>query len=332
MLVKDATKAQVIARKSSLSLAPSEINSLDDVSTKHSALGSSQLEGDAEEKSSQLSINQVAQESQNRKNAEELALTNEGSLINESKKSGLNLLAKYSKQPLGSHINSLNIPRWSKAFLSLNAHLTPLVLTTLALDKIKIPKQLKSSLGLTAMYLGVWGNQKLNDLPKLIGITSASSLLADAGHLPGFLRRSLLGFTVTSAQHLADHGKTSVKSSGGASLSRFFKDYGLKLLQTELKINTALPIMKHLSAKIPNKFLSSIIKVFGISALITIIGETLRAVGISSSTSSAANDVLSLSEGCPICGGAHAECISSDLAPAASSVDDLHKHGAAGLI
>ena len=104
---------------------------------------------------------------------------------------GLCTLDAYSKNNLGNGINSLEVPRWSKSFLSMLSHITPMLATIMLLKPVHIPAQLKSALGLTTMYLGVWGDEKLKDLPKIAAITSMTSLTAEAAHLSHFLKRSL---------------------------------------------------------------------------------------------------------------------------------------------
>ena len=103
-----------------------------------------------------------------------------------------------------------------------------------------------------------------------------------------------------------------------------FKNFMSKLLQTELKLNTALPLGSFLADKVENPLLKMGVKVFSISTLVTALSETFRAVGWQ--PNSTLNDANILSSGCPLCGSVNVgECISSDIGPAASMGDDLTK-------
>jgi len=234
---------------------------------------------------------------------------------------GLHTLDAYSKNNLGNGINNLEVPRWSKSFLSMLSHITPMLATIMLLKPVYIPAQLKSVLGLTAMYLGVWGDEKLKDLPKIAAITSMTSLTAEAAHLSHFLKRSLLGLAVTAMQHLNDNKLKDFSSDKALGL---LKNFTSKLLQTELKLNTALPLGSFLADKVENPLLKMGVKVFSISTLVTALSETFRAVGWQPNSN--LNDASILSSGCPLCGSANVgECISSDIGPAASMGDDLTK-------
>ncbi|MFM7459183.1 MAG: hypothetical protein ACKO3R_11090 [bacterium] len=235
---------------------------------------------------------------------------------------GLRTLDVYSKNNLGNGINNLEVPRWSKSFLSMISHITPMLATIMLLKPVHVPAQLKSALGLTAMYLGVWGDEKLKDLPKIAAITSVTSLTAEAAHLPHFLKRSLLGLAVTAMQHLTNDNKLQDFSSDKAL--GLLKNFMSKLLQTELKLNTALPLGSFLADKVENPLFKMGVKVFSISALVTALSETFRAVGLQPNSN--LNDANTLSSGCPLCGSVNVgECISSDIGPAASMGDDLTK-------
>jgi len=234
---------------------------------------------------------------------------------------GLRTLDAYSKNNLGNGINNLEVPRWSKSFLSMISHITPMLATIMLLKPVHVPAQLKSALGLTAMYLGVWGDEKLKDLPKIAAITSVTSLTAEAAHLPHFLKRSLLGLAVTAMQHLTNDKFQNFSSDKALGL---LKNFMSKLLQTELKLNTALPLGSFLADKVENPLFKMGVKVFSISALVTALSETFRAVGLQPNSN--LNDANTLSSGCPLCGSVNVgECISSDIGPAASMGDDLTK-------
>ena len=122
-------------------------------------------------------------------------------------------------------------------------------------------------------------------------------------------------------QHLNDNKLKDFSSDKALEL---LKNFTSKLLQTELKLNTALPLGSFLADKVENPLLKMGVKVFSISTLVTALSETFRAVGWQPNSN--LNDASILSSGCPLCGSANVgECISSDIGPAASMGDDLTK-------
>jgi len=232
----------------------------------------------------------------------------------------LKLLSSYSENPLGEQINSLEIPRWGRSFLSMVAHLSPMLGTLMLLKPLHLPKQVKSTLGLAAMYLSVWGNKRLKDFPQIAIITSLTSLIAESTKMPNFMKRSLLGLAVTGLQEF----KNTVASDNTTinPIKQILKSFTSRLLQTELKLNSSLPISSIVSDKVHNPLLKTGLKIFTISSIITMLSETFRALGFKNFANN--DDSLISSSGCPICGSSNVgECISSDIAPAASIVNGL---------
>lgn len=213
------------------------------------------------------------------------------------------------------------MPEWAKSFLSLVSHLVPMIGSMTYMDKIPIPKQIKSTLALSLMYLGVWGNSKLNSLPQVAGITVGSSLFSDLTELPNFARRSLLAFFLTTYQNLAGLNVMKLKKDDFIHLA---KEFIPKLLEMELKINTAVPASEHLGSKTSNPIKSALIQVFGISGIVTGITELLKVLGLR--TNDAHSDSTALGDICPVCGEAHAagDCIAADIAPTLSTSSIHH--------
>ncbi len=83
----------------------------------------------------------------------------------------------------------------------------------------------------------------------------------------------------------------------------------------ELKINTAVPSSDWLSQQSSNKLVGAATQVLGISGIVTIITEILKAAGLKAND--AHLDSTALGDMCPVCGEAHAagECVAADIAP-----------------
>lgn len=229
----------------------------------------------------------------------------------------INLLHKYSENSPGEFINRLQLPRWLKSFSLLVTHLTPLVGSISILKKFHLPKQLNSLIGLASMYLGVWGNKNLESFPKISALTIGSSFLCDCLKMPDMARRSLIGLILTAGQEI-DFSKIKDK----AMLVEFAKKLGLKILQTEVKVNSSIPLADLFSKKISNPFFSQAVKILSLSGIITACSETFNAIGLIDKNKS---EILAVASGCPICNGAVVgECISAEIGPIASMQDQLH--------
>lgn len=213
------------------------------------------------------------------------------------------------------------MPEWAKSFLSLISHLVPMIGSMTCMDKIPIPKQIKSVLALSLMYLGVWGNTKLDSLPKVAGITVGSSLFSDLTHLPNFARRSLLAFFLTTYQNLAGLNVMKLQKEDFIHLA---KEFIPKLLEMELKINTSVPASEYLGSKTSSPLKAASIQIFGISGIVTAITELLKVLGLK--TNDAHTDSTALGDICPVCGEAHAagECVAADIAPTLSTSSVTH--------
>lgn len=213
------------------------------------------------------------------------------------------------------------MPEWAKSFTSLVAHLVPMIGSMTAMDKIPIPKQIKSVVALSLMYLGVWGNSKMESLPQVAGITVGSSMFSDLTHLPNFARRSLLALFLTAYQNLA--GMNIMKLTG-KDFIYLGKKFLPKLLEMELKINTSVPAAEYLGDKTSSPLKTAAIKIFGISGMVTAITELLKATGLK--TNDAHTDSTALGDMCPVCGEAHAagECVAADIAPTLSNSIGAH--------
>lgn len=215
---------------------------------------------------------------------------------------------------------SWQIPDWAKSFLSLSAHLVPMIASMVAIEPIKIPKQIKSMIGLAVMYLSVWGKDKLNNYPRVAGITVASSLFSDWTGAPNFIRRSLLALLLTSSDELKKH---EIKDYNLTTLSKIAQKLLPKILEMELKINSSVPVSEMIASKTKNKFAQILIQIFGISGIVTGVTEFLKKLGLSNIQDGKTSETLA--DSCPVCGEAHGvgECIASDIAPSVS-VSAIH--------
>jgi hypothetical protein len=224
-------------------------------------------------------------------------------------------LTQYTKIAPGNLITASNIPDWAKSFFSLMAHLIPIIGSMVAIEPIKMPKQIKSMIGLAVMYLSVWGKDKLNHYPQVAGITVASSLFSDYTHAPNFIRRSLLAFLLTTADEIKKH---ELKDYSFANLNTIAKKLIPKILEMELKINSSVPVSEMIAQKTKNKFLQAGIQIIGISGIVTALTEILKKLGLSSMQNAKTSEALA--DSCPVCGEAHGvgECIASDIAPSLS--------------
>ena len=230
-------------------------------------------------------------------------------------------LNKYSEISPGNLITNSKMPEWAKSFTSLIAHLVPMIGSMTAMDQLPIPKQIKSVIGLSLMYLGVWGNSKMDSLPKVAGITVASSMFSDLTHLPNFARRSLLALFLTAYQNFAGLNIMKLSTEDFIHLG---KKLIPKLLEMELKINTSVPAAEYLGNKTSSPLKTAAIKILGISGIVTGITELLKATGLK--TNDAHTDSTALGDMCPVCGEAHAagECVAADIAPTLSNSTIAH--------
>lgn len=229
----------------------------------------------------------------------------------------LKLLHSYSEKSPGEFLSKISAPPIIKNFLIIGAHLTPLVGISSLAKKIGLPKYLNSLLGLSSMYLGIWGNKKLNELPKIGALTVASGAICDLAKMPNFLRRSLIAFALTLGQEFKFKELSQKNLFENVS-----KKILSKIMQTEFKVNTAIPVAEFLSDKIDNKFLAFLSKILSMSGIIASSSELFNKFGINKD-----NDLTTIatSSGCPMCGGAViGECISTEIAPIASMQDQLH--------
>ena len=167
------------------------------------------------------------------------------------------------------------------------------------------------------MYLGVWGNKKLIDFPKVASLTVGSSLFCDWLKMPDIARRSLIGLILTAGQEI---NLTTIKDK--RAILDFLKKLGMKILQTEIKVNSSIPLADVLSKNCSNSLVANLVKIFSLSGVITACSEIFYRVGLIDN-----NQLTTLAGaiGCPICGGAAVgECISAEIGPIASVQDQLH--------
>ncbi len=229
----------------------------------------------------------------------------------------INLLHQYSENSPGQLLSQLKAPRWLQNFLLLSTHLTPLVGTVSLLKNLPLPKQLNSILSLASMYLGVWGNKKLGDFPKVASLTAGSSLFCDWFKMPDIARRSLIGLILTAGQEM---NLTNIADK--KLILDCLKKLGLKILQTEIKVNSSIPLSDLISKNFSNPLIASIVKILSLSGTLTACSEIFHRIGWIDKSQFAA---LASAIGCPICGGAAVgECISAEIGPIASVQDQLH--------
>ena len=233
----------------------------------------------------------------------------------------LEKLKLYSKNSLGNQINNMEIPQWGKNFLLTMAHLSPVLLTVSSLKSIPIPHQIKSSLGLALMYLGVWGDKNIEELPKVAAMSSVSSFASDALKMPSAVRRTLQIIAIKTAQELKEKNMNTAKEVKSLEyLGNFAKD----LVPSLIKIHTTLPLVNFFAGKINNPILKPALELLGISSGITILSSVLNKFGMKSNN---LTDSLNVADGCPLCGGETMfQCISSEAAPIASLNDELHRN------
>ncbi len=229
----------------------------------------------------------------------------------------LKLLHNYSENSPGEYISKISAPPIIKNFLIIAAHLIPLVGISSLAKKFGLPKYLNSLLGLSSMYLGIWGDKKLNELPKIGALTVASAAICDLTKMPNFLRRSLIALVLTIGQEfkLEEFSQKNIFES-------ISKKILSKIMQTEFKVNTAIPVAEFLADRIDNKFLAFLSKILSMSGIIASSSEMFNKLGINKD-----NDLTAIatSSGCPMCGGAViGECISTEIAPIASMQNQFH--------